>query len=314
MPNAPGPNTLSEEDLLRAAQADLGEDPKQLEDKIRILREWADKSPHLQLINKDDKLLRTFLRGCKFSLERTKEKVDFYFSVRGMVDWFKDWDPRLDHIHTILKAGVYLPLPGYDKEGRFTMIMRNGVIDPNVMKTEDTFKVSTMITELAMRNNPQATIKGIVLIQDMSGMGAIHAKQINPSMAKKAITIWQEGNPIMPKAMHFLNMPSVMVAIFNMFQGLQKEKLRKRNVIHPKGSLEKLHESVGLDVLPKEYGGTNGTLADLTEYWLAEMEANRDWLIQQTKYKTEESKRPGKPKLHSDFFGIEGSFRKLEID
>ena len=31
MPNAPGPNTLSEEDLLRAAQADLGEDPKQLE-------------------------------------------------------------------------------------------------------------------------------------------------------------------------------------------------------------------------------------------------------------------------------------------
>ena len=47
-----------------------------------------------------------------------------------------------------------------------------------------------------------------------------------------------------------------------MMKGFMKEKMRQRMHVHAKGDLTKLQEAVGLDILPKEYGGTNGTVQE----------------------------------------------------
>ena len=70
--------------------------------------------------------------------------------------------------------------------------------------------------------------------QDMEGMTAQHALEMNPAVAKKAMTVWQDAYPAKPKALHMMNLPPVMETIYNMMQSFQKEKMRKRNVLHPK--------------------------------------------------------------------------------
>lgn len=63
-----------------------------------------------------------------------------------------------------------------------------------------------------------------------------------------------------------------------------------------------------------EYGGKNGTIADLITYWENKIAEYKDYLIEEAKYGTDESKRQAQLKHHDALFGVEGSFRKLDVD
>ena len=49
-------------------------------------------------------------------------------------------------------------------------------------------------------------------------------------------------------------------------------------------------------------------------YWKNRTEESTELLQKLEKFRANESKRPGNPKTTKELFGIEGSFRKLEID
>lgn len=116
-----------------------------------------------------------------------------------------------------------------------------------------------------------------------------------------------------PKALHYINTPAAFDTVFNIFKGFMKEKMKKRINIHG-SDLSSLHKHIPPSMLPKEYGGTNGTIDDITRHWLKKVEARKQWLKDDEQYKVDESKRPGKPKTSSDLFGLEGSFRQLNVD
>merc|ERR1739838_755654 len=137
---------------------------------------------------------------------------------------------------------------------------------------------------------------------------------------KKHIVVFQEAYPmdnqrlIDSSVMHFLNMPKVVETVFNLFLSQTKEIYKNMNHIHPKGDNSQLLENLGVEILPKEYGGKGGSVTELIDFWKQEAIKNKDWLKTQSKFKSEEMKRPGKAKRHPDLFAIEGSFRKLDID
>ncbi|TRY68427.1 hypothetical protein TCAL_07480 [Tigriopus californicus] len=314
MPALPG--VIDAKELAQIAKTELNEDPNRTKEDIKAIQSWIKKQPHLhKYINTDDQHILMFLRGCKFSLERTKEKLDVYNACRAACpEWFDNWDAMDPIVQEFIDLGVAVPLKGYDKNGRRVMVMRGSAIDPRRHNISDQMKFSMMISEMLMHEADQSSITGFVGVQDMEGMTLGHATQFSPSLGKKAMTIWQDAYPQRPKGMHFLNMPSLMEAIFGMMKSFSKEKMRDRLIVHPKGDLTMLHEAVGTEILPKEFGGTNGVLQDHIDELRRKMEKHQKWFLEQGKFKSNEKKRPGKSKNHSNLFGMEGSFRQLSFD
>ena len=52
----------------------------------------------------------SFLRGCKYSLEKAKKKIDTSMTVRNLLpEFFSGWDPKRPELQAALKLGYLLP-------------------------------------------------------------------------------------------------------------------------------------------------------------------------------------------------------------
>jgi hypothetical protein len=91
---------------LQALAADeLNETPERLESDLVVLKEWIKQSPHLR-VRMDDQFLVTFLRGCKFSLEKAKQKFDLYYTVRSQLpEVMMNRDPLDERLQVIIRLG-----------------------------------------------------------------------------------------------------------------------------------------------------------------------------------------------------------------
>ena len=78
--------------------------------------------------------------------------------------------------------------------------------------------------------------------------------------------------------------------------------------------LKSLYEHVPQRFLPKEYGGENGSIDEIIEEASNNILQYREYFLEESKYRTDEKLRPGKPIDFETIFGMEGSFRQLNDD
>ena len=83
-------------------------------------------------------------------------------------------------------------------------------------------------------------------------------------------------------------------------------------IVHP--TLDSLHKYIPQEYLPKDYGGHNGTLQDAIDEWEKRLLEHKEFFEEDVQYKVNEKARIGSRMNLESVFGLEGSFRKLEVD
>lgn len=300
--------------LQAAAIKELNEVPQRVAADIETLRSWIQQQPHLRARD-DDQFLLAFLRGCKFSLEKAKSKIDKFYTLRTKYpEFFTINDVDEEKVRELINTGilVYLPTP-LNGNGPRIAVVTVGSYTVDRYSIEDVARTMDGIQEILMLEDDFAVIYGITTIVDVKKASTAHLMQMTPSSLKKMSIFSEEALPFRTKGTHFINIPSGFEAFFNILKPMLSKKQQKRLSLHG-NKLDKLDEHIPLKYLPKEYGGENGSIAECIVELNQKLDKYREYYKANAQYGTDEKLRLGKPVDFDQLFGVQGSFRKLEVD
>lgn len=92
-------------ELLEVAVKELHEVPERLTTDIESLRKWMKENPHLRL-RSDTQFLVAFLRGCKFNLDKVKQKLELFYTVRkSSPEIMTNRDPNEERVVGMIRQG-----------------------------------------------------------------------------------------------------------------------------------------------------------------------------------------------------------------
>ncbi|CAO1434182.1 unnamed protein product [Diamesa hyperborea] len=300
--------------LSKIAEEELNEKPERIQNDLDTLREWIIKTPHLRA-RIDDQFLVTFLRGCKYSLERAKQKLDTFYTVRTLIpELIKNRDPMNERLQAMIRLGFGLPLPLTDKpDSPRVILIRPGCFDPSLFSIQDAMKVSTMMQDIMINEDDSFVVSGQIGVLDLSGVNVGHFMQFSPTFVKKMTVMTQDSSPIRQKGLHWINTPRGFESVFNIFTAFMNEKNRSRLFVHG-NNMESLYKQVPRRLLPSEYGGEAGPLQNIINDWEKKIISYRQYFEEDDTFGVEEKKRVGVPKNSDALFGVEGTFRQLNFD
>nr|CAD7457459.1 unnamed protein product [Timema tahoe] len=295
----------------------IGVSETEVRDTVRILQDWIRQQPHLpecaacdlrvhelrvssqanisasfKIRGPETKMLCRIWASRKMSLERTKQTVDMYYSVRNLIpEFFKNRDPVILQEQQIFKhfrgprtngrykvpKHVTIDKPTGDQDSTEQFIPMPNMLDDFTQVIIDIYagtedhhydlnqrmKTGIMICELMMRNSRAL---GFHFVFDLKNYSLGFIKKLTPAFLKK---LQVKAYPVRIKSIHFVNSPAYVDKLVTLFKMVLIPKLSKRIIVHTSG-LGSLHDHIHPKYLPLEYGGELGPVQDIWgEYYVS---------------------------------------------
>jgi len=275
----PTSRILSKAELAKVAEHELGETKSSRKKALKELREWISSEGSRLDCLKDvpDSFLLRFLRMQKTNVEKAANVLDNYIRFRtNTPEWFENLDVQDERISELIRSGYLFVLPQRDACGRRVVFSRAASLDASKFTAADVMRVHLLTFE-GLLNDEECQINGLTYIFDEQNTTWSHITIWTPSEVTKAFTCSEKSIPIRHRQMNFVGLPWAMSLVFRFAKSLLSTKLRKRLFTWP--DFDKVKEFVPSTILPTEYGGEGGSVSEMVEVWIKELEGRREKVL-----------------------------------
>uniref|UniRef100_A0A1L8EG33 Putative phosphatidylinositol transfer protein sec14 n=1 Tax=Haematobia irritans TaxID=7368 RepID=A0A1L8EG33_HAEIR len=257
---------------------------KEQEKIIDDLQAWFEENPNLP--NKIDRLLLTRFYYCMHKdVEKTQKLLETNYSMRlANPKIFIDRDPLDQDTKNTMDYADIIPLPGLTPNDFRIVLHHINNPDPKLMHHAEDTKTYMLLNDCrfslpdAIVNGIPVLAKGDIHITDMACNTMGHMRQMSFGILRLMLKFLQEAYPIRIRAIHMINCPSYMNKILAVVRPFVHKRVFELMHFHTDG-LEGLYEHVPKEMLPEEYGGNAGTIAELKEKYFATVIEKRDYLM-----------------------------------
>ncbi|XP_057659647.1 retinol-binding protein pinta-like isoform X1 [Diorhabda carinulata] len=286
--------------IFEMSEADLMQD-------ICQIRDWFRKQRHIPEIPSNS-LIQHFLIMNKFSIEKTKKKLDFYYSIRTMIpEIFQNKNPKLPHMQEITKFAYCVPLPKLT-EDLYRVNIFKIIGEPKHLNVYNVLAHQLNIIEVKCH---EELSMGDVLIIDLQDVTMGHFVKVTPQHIRKANLILENVYSTRLKQIHLVYPSPCIDMLVTLLKSVLKPKLFARIQVHP--SAESLLKQIPADILTKDYGGNEPSLDHFQELWKQKLHQYSDRFDKLDSMKVNEKLRPA-PLKNDDVLGYYGNFKSLNID
>ncbi|XP_017771231.1 PREDICTED: alpha-tocopherol transfer protein-like isoform X1 [Nicrophorus vespilloides] len=281
-----------------------GKTLEQLPEDVNIIKEWLKMQPHLPM-HPTDRQIVCFLIMNKFSIERTKEKIDANYTIKGLMPELFSKSPLHPDVQKTISLVSCGFMPKLNKKLNRVYVCRLESTDVVLLDGYNYFcSFLEMKTICDFSDSDE-------YIFDFSYFPMKMVTKFNPMDFKRVLTLVEKVYSNRIAGLHYVNIPSYAEAMINLIISFLKPKIRERVRIHK--SLETLGEFFEKDQIPKEFGGTGISLSEICDNMNVLSKEYDEYIKESNNARVDESLRPTKL-INDDFLGYHGNFKKLQVD
>uniref|UniRef100_A0A336M8X4 CSON013469 protein n=1 Tax=Culicoides sonorensis TaxID=179676 RepID=A0A336M8X4_CULSO len=286
--------------------------PDTKKEDVQKLMDWCSKQPHLPK-NITELEVILFLHSNYNKMEAAKMTIDNYYTSRThMSQFFGARDVKSDDMAVAHDLFTMIPLPKLTKEGYKVILVKLHNTDPSKFDLSDTLKLFSFFCDQMLLE--QGCMEGHIIVFDMNGVTLSHVARLTIMAIKNYLYYLQEALPFRLKGLHFINIVPFIDKIVFLMKPFMKKELW--DVFHLDSTMDAVYERIDPSIFPKDYEkGEENFVEYFHESCYKHLVEWRDYFLNEEKTKkVNEKLRAQKRKDAEGGYGLEGNFKKLDID